>query len=123
MAVIKSLYKDFDAMFAEMHADTIPFKVFGKEYQIKKAIPADMVIELARMEDGESLPIKFLYRVGLKIFGKETLDEIMANPTFSSEMLNAMIQWAFQVINGKVDADGKELTEDDSSTEQDQAKN
>ena len=123
MAVIKSLYKDFDAMFAEMHTDTIPFKVFGKEYQIKKAIPADMVIELARMEDDENLPIKFLYRVGLKIFGKETLDEIMANPGFSSEMLNAMIQWAFQAINGKVDEDGKPLTEDDSSTEQDQAKN
>lgn len=123
MAVIKSLYKDFDAMFAEMHVDTIPFKVFGKEYQIKKEMPADIVIEMARKEDDDNLSPKFLYRVGLKIFGKEIMDEIMANPGFSTEMLNSMIQWAFQVINGKADADGKPLTEDDSSTEQDQAKN
>lgn len=118
MAVIKSLYKDFDAMFAEMHTDTIPFKVFGKEYQIKKELPADIVIELARKEDDDNLSPKFLYRVGLKIFGKETMDEIMAHPGFNAEMLNSMIQWAFQAINGKDGEDIDEMTEDDSSTEQ-----
>lgn len=112
MAVINSLYKDFDAMFAQMQGDTVPFKIFGKEYQIKKEIPASIVLEMARMEDEQKLSSKFLYRAALDIFGKDTLEDIMKHPGFSAEMLNAMIQWAFEAINGKVDTTPEEVTED-----------
>lgn len=116
MAVINSMYKDFDAMFSQMKDDTIPFKIFGKVYQIKKSIPASIVLEMARMEEGHTLSSKFLYQAAEQIFGSETLREITSHPGFSAEMLNVMIEWAFTAINGKEKA-VEELTEDDAATD------
>lgn len=107
-------YKDFDAMFSEMKSETIPFKVFGKTYQINKEIPAFVVLEMARHENDAELSTKFLFRAGEAIFGKETLDELCKQKGFSAEKLGMMIKWAFEAINGKDEPEIEEITEDDT---------
>ena len=107
-------FKDFDAAFAEMHKEKVKFKAFGKEYWIRKEVPAFVVLEMARHENDETLSTKFLFRAGEAIFGKKTLDELCANEGFSSEMLASMIKWAFDVINGKEEEEPEEVTEDDT---------
>ena len=108
-------YKDFDAMFAEMNHETIPFKAFGKIYEIPKKIPASVVLEMARREKDDTLDNVFLFKTAAAIFGQKCLDELTAHTEFSAEMLSEMIRWAFQAINGKTDDDDlEELTEDDT---------
>ena len=106
-------YKDFDAMFAEMKQETIPFKAFGKVYHINKRIPASIVLELSRREKGGTLDNDFMLNAGLQIFGNDILNELCAHHDFTVDMLGEMIKWAFEAINGKVEDEGEELTEDD----------
>lgn len=109
-------FKDFDAMFSEMTRETIPFKIFGKTYEIYKEIPASLVLELSRHEQNEDMSTMFLLKCGNMIFGEDVLNEICANPAFSAKMLGTLIRWAFNEINGngEHDEDGQEFTEDDT---------
>ena len=100
-------------MFAEMKGETLPFRVFGKVYEIRKAIPAALVLELARRESGEELDDAFLLRAGEVIFGQATLHEIAAHEGFTLDMLAEMIKWAFAEINGPDEGDAA-VTEDDA---------
>mgnify|MGYP003571249869 CR=1 FL=1 len=107
-------------MFAEMNRETIPFKIFGKTYEIYKEIPASLVLELARHEQDEDLGTAFLLKAGRAIFGDAMLDEICSNPSFSASQLGTLIRWAFQEINGNGEnaGDGEEITEDDTGAQQ-----
>lgn len=114
----KSNYKNFDRMFSEMKQETIPFQVYGKTYRIKKAIPAAVVLEMARHEDDEGVPNSVLIRAAHSIFGDEALAEWCSRPDFSADRLGAMIRWAFQAINGQDEPDEPEpVTEDDMDGE------
>ena len=106
-------YKDFDQMFAEMKVETIPFKAFGKVYQIRKEIPAVVVLNMARLEDGQSLPNRLIFEAAEQIFGRDTLNEFCAQPGLSADKLSAMMRWAFEAINGVEDSEPEALTEDD----------
>lgn len=107
-------FKDFDAMFSEMTAETIPFRAYGKIYHIRKEIPAVIVLEMARMEDGAAISPKMIFKAAAGIFGEEVLSELCKKPGFSAKKLEKMVEWAFAAINGKADDDMQEMTEDDS---------
>ena len=107
-------FKDFDAMFSEMKAETIAFRAYGKIYQIRKEIPAVIVLEMARMENNVNITPQLIFRSAAAIFGEETLRELCSQPNFSAKKLEKMVEWAFNVINGKPDDDMQEMTEDDA---------
>lgn len=114
----KQNFKNFDRMFSEMKHETIPFQVYGKTWHIKKAIPAVIVLEMARYEDGEGVPNSVLFRAARPIFGDQALNEWCAQPDFSADKLSAMIRWAFQAINSEDEPDSPEpVTEDDMGEE------
>lgn len=107
-------FKDFDAMFSEMKAETISFRAYGKMYQIRKEMPAVIVLEMARMESDAQLSSQLIFRTASAIFGEETLRELCSKPNFSANKLEKMVEWAFKTINGKPDDDMQEMTEDDT---------
>ena len=107
-------FKDFDAMFSEMKAETLAFRAYGKMYQIRKEIPAAIVLEMARMESTDNIPTQMIFRAGAAIFGEEMLRELCAKPDFSANRLAKMVEWAFRAINGNPDDDMQEMTEDDT---------
>lgn len=107
--------KDFDNMFSEMKKETIPFKVYGKTYEIYKEIPAVIVLEMARHEDSDNMPSRLLFQAAEAIFGRETLDELCKQRDFSIVKLSKMVEWAFKAINGTDEDDEPEgVTEDDT---------
>lgn len=110
-------YKDFDAMFDEMTVEKVSFKAFGKMYSIDKAMPASIVLEMARQEKGGSISSEFLFRAARSIFGDDILNEISANKGFTVAKLEQLIKWAFETINGgdTTDAEEEEITEDDAA--------
>lgn len=111
---MKRKYKDFDAMFEEMNGEKIAFKAYGKMYEIDKAMPASIVLELARREKDSGIDSEFLFKVARHIFGDDVLDEIASNKGFTMAKLEQLIKWAFEAINGKADTDAEEeITEDD----------
>lgn len=109
-----SRYKDFDEMWSEMKCETIPFRAFGREYRIRKQIPAAIVLEMAAREGepGAKLPAELIYRAARLIFGREALDEMCAHEDFTVDRLNSMIQWAFDAVSGSDGAESEEVTED-----------
>ena len=92
--------EDFDRMFAEMRAETIPFRACGREYRIPGELPAAVVLELARHADEESLPPKLVLRCAEAIFGRTTLDELCAQPDFTLPKLEKLLEWAFSTVGG-----------------------
>ena len=92
------MYKDFDRMFARMKGETIPFRIYGKEYRIPCDLPAALVLELARCE-GE-IPPQLVLRAAGRIFGETALAEICAHDDFTMGRLEAMLTWAFETIGG-----------------------
>lgn len=107
-------FKDFDAMFSEMKAETISFRAYGKMYHIRKEIPAIIVLEMARMENKATISPQLIFRAATAIFGEDTLRELCTKPGFSAKRLEKMVEWAFNAINGKADDDMQEMTEDDT---------
>lgn len=105
-------FKNFDAMLAQMKHETIPFQIFGKNYEIKKRIPAVVVLEMARHEESEAIPNKVLIEAGMQIFGKAIMDDLCKHEDFSVDVLSEMIKWAFEVING-TEEEPEAVTEDD----------
>lgn len=99
------MYKDFDRMFARMKGETIPFRIYGKEYHIPCDLPAALVLELARCE-GE-VPAPLVIRAAGQIFGEDALREICAHADFTMGRLEAMLTWAFEAIGGKSAGDGE----------------
>ena len=85
-------------MFARMKGETIPFRVYGKEYRIPCDLPASLVLELARCE-GE-VPPRLVLRAAERIFGAQALSEICAHDDFTLARLEAMLAWAFEAIGG-----------------------
>ena len=106
-------FKDFDAMVSDMHEETVPFKAFGKLYNIRKAIPAALVLELARKEKDETLSNEFVFKAARQIFGDAVLSDLCNNPDCTFDKLTKMIQWAFTTINGPEEEEPEEVTEDD----------
>ena len=98
------MYKDFDQMFARMKGETIPFRIYGREYRIPCDLPASLVLELARCE-GE-VPPELVVRAAVRIFGEAALDEICAHDDFTMAKLEAMLSWAFETIGGANVRDG-----------------
>ena len=92
------MYKDFDAMFAQMKGETIPFRIYGKEYRIQPDLPASLVLELARCEG--DVPPQLVYSAAGRIFGRDALEEIAAHDDFTLGMLEEMLSWAFGVCGG-----------------------
>lgn len=85
-------------MFARMNGETIPFRIYGKQYRISSDLPASLVLELARCE-GE-VPPQLVLRAAERIFGREALAEIAAHDDFTMAKLEAMLSWAFGVCGG-----------------------
>lgn len=102
------MYRDFDRMFASMRGETIPFRIYGKEYRIPCDLPAALVLELSRCED--SVPPKLMFSAAERIFGRETLDEICAHDDFTLAKLEEMLVWAFSACGG-----GDRARQEDSS--------
>lgn len=110
-------FKSFDAFISEMKCETIPFEIFGKTYHIKKRIPAVIVLEMAKHEEGEAIPNSVLFKAANQIFGEKILAELCRHPDFSLDVLSEMIKWAFAAINGTAEEEEmQEITEDDSVT-------
>jgi len=89
-------------MFAQMKGETIPYRIYGREYRIAADLPACLVLELARCE-GE-VPPQLVLRAAERIFGSEALTEICAHDDFTMAKLEAMLCWAFGAIGGGGDA-------------------
>ena len=106
-------FKNFDAMLAQMKHETIPFQIFGKRYEIKKRIPAVVVLEMARHEEDETIPNKVLFEAGAQIFGKAIMDDLCKHEDFSVDVLGELIKWAFEAINGTEEDEPEAMTEDD----------
>ena len=87
-----------EAFFARMKGETIPFRIYGREYRIPCDLPASLVLELARCEG--DVPPQLVLRAAARIFGEETLNEICAHDDFTMAKLEAMLSWAFETIGG-----------------------
>lgn len=92
-------------MFAEMRGETIPYRIYGREYRIPSDLPAALVLELARCE-GE-VPPKLILSAAERIFGKEVLTELSAHDDFTLPKLEAMLSWAFDACTGSGSGGGE----------------
>lgn len=111
----KKIFRSFDSFISEMKHETASFEMFGKTYEFEKRMPATLPLELARYDDEEGIPTRILAKSAYAIFGKATIDELCKHPDFDFKVLNELLKWAFDVINGKETAEVVELTEDDTA--------
>lgn len=106
--------KNFDAMIAEMNHETVSFTMFGNIYEIEKRMPATIPLELSKYDDEDGVPSRVIFKAARNIFGDKILDELCSNPKFTTEVLNELVKWAFEAINGSGEPDEPEaVTEDD----------
>lgn len=103
---------NFDSFMAEKQAEYITVTVFGKQYKVKKEIPAIMPIMMARAneETNREQVVFSILRAGDIMFGKKAIDEF-CNKGMSSEMLSELIQQTFNMISNE-DVDGDELEDE-----------
>ena len=105
--------KNFDAMIAEMNHETVSFTIFGKTYEIEKRMPATIPLELSLYDDEDGVPSRVIFKAARNIFGEKILNELCKHPQFSVEVLNELVKWAFEAINGSEADEPDEVTEDD----------
>lgn len=108
---------NFDNFMVEKKEEPILVTVYRKQYPVKPAIPAVVMITLARASDGEMSDADsalMIYRAGDILFGKEAIDE-MCRKGMSAEQLANLIKAVFETVNGKnVDGEDTEEMDDES---------
>lgn len=109
----KKIFRSFDSFISEMQHETVSFEMFGKTYEFEKRMPALVPLELAKYDTDAVIPRAVLNRAALQIFGEKTLSDLCAHPAFTIDVLDELIRWAFQVINGIGETESIEVTEDD----------
>lgn len=112
----KKIFRSFDSFISEMKHETASFEMFGKTYEFEKRMPALVPLELANYDAGAIAPKAVIVKAARMIFGDNTIDDLKENPAFTTEVLDELLKWAFEVINGIVEAEPVELTEDDTAT-------
>lgn len=103
---------NFDNFMAEKKAEYIDVTVFGKQYKVKREIPAIMPIMMARANEStkrEEVMLSIL-RAGDIMFGEKAIDTFCENG-MSSDMLAELIQQTFNMISSE-DVDGDDLDEE-----------
>lgn len=106
-------FHDFDKQFSEMKHETMSIHMFGKDYSFEAKIPAWVPLELSRQEEGEEVSGLVMFKAARDIFGKETVAEWKKLPNFSMDMLSEVIKVVFQMINGTLEDEPQEVSEDD----------
>ena len=105
---------DFDRFLAEKQEETLTVRVYGKDYRVKKEIPALVPVLLARhAEDDAQEKGKALLQAGDLMFGREAIDGFCRRG-MSAEKLAALVEQVFARILG---TEEKQVLEDDGTVE------
>ena len=105
---------DFDRFLAEKQEETLTVRVYGKDYRVKKEIPALVPVLLARhAEDDPEKKGKVLLQAGDLMFGREVIDGF-CRKGMSAEALSQLVEQVFARILG---TEEKQVLEDDGTVE------
>ena len=106
---------DFDAFMAEKNREYVTVTVYGREYRVRREIPALMPILMARAGE-ETSPEEAglaVLRCGDILFGREAVDAF-CRAGMSCGELSELIQKTFCLITGeeREDPDEETLTDE-----------
>ena len=112
---------NFDKFMSEKTHEYITVTAFGKEYKVKKEIPAIVPIMLARAAEDKGKSARqeiglAMLRAGDVMFGKDAINEMCAAGASSSD-LSELFRMVFGMVSGQtIDGDdADEETLDDAS--------
>ena len=110
---------DFDLFLREKEKKTIPVRIMGEIYEIEAAIPALVPLKMARAErlrgqDRNTEYTRLVFEAADALFGEAQLDRFAGRLT--AEDLVQLMQLCFERINGKEQAEGEELSDEQSRT-------
>ena len=92
---------DFDRFLSEKRAEYVRVRVMGREYRVKKEIPALLPLTLARAEEGgETAEMgRALLRAADTLFGRENVDAL-CRKGLSADDLTALVERTLALICG-----------------------
>jgi len=99
-------YKDFDSAWAENASDPLTVKVLGKKYKLPSAIPAKVVLAIARskgMSPDAELPLDKVMELLDPFFGPGVLAEWL-DKGLDVDQLGDVFKWSMAMYSG-VDPD------------------
>ena len=107
---------DFDRFLAEREKQYITVCVYGKEYRVKREIPAIVPIMLARAgeDGGAELAGRALLQASEMMIGREAVDAF-CRQGMSADELGALIERTFALITGGETESAAEVLEDDGT--------
>ena len=110
---------DFDRFLSEKRAEYVRVRVMGREYRVKKEIPALLPLTLARAEEGGE-PAEMgraLLRAADTLFGRENVDAL-CRKGLSADGLTALVERTLALICGhEAKEDGVTLSDDGETPE------
>lgn len=94
-------YKDFDAFFKEVdeNRSDIKLKLYGKEYELPKKLPAKMVLDMMSKQKKGNLNQAEQFELAISVFKREDVEE-WTEKGLSVDELSELIKWAMTQYTG-----------------------
>lgn len=111
-------FKDFDAAWAETVSPSLSVKVYGETYTLPAALPARVVLMLARMNaDDPNVTVRLDQQVGLltPFFGPGVLEK-WADAGMDVDQMGDLFLWCMAMYRGE-DPDAKPDVDDAADRE------
>lgn len=109
-------YLDFDRMMAEREPEPVRVRAFGETVAVPGAIPAVLVLELMRYDEGEPIPAPALIRAAARLFGEAAVERWMNERNASLDALAELVRRTLALLSGEstepepLSEDGAQLT-------------
>ena len=125
MSMKRNNILNFDKFMSEKTKEVIIVHAYGKDYTVKKEIPAIVPIMLARAADDNTKVSQqevglTMLRAGDIMFGKEAINE-MCSKGATADDLAKLFRMVFEMVSGQTidgdDADEASYTDADSKVE------
>ena len=111
---------DFDRFLSEKRGETVTVRVYGREYRVKKEIPALLPLLLARAGEGAAEEMgKALLQTGDLLFGAENVDGF-CRKGMTAEELTALVEQTVTLICGQTPMGDRLTLMDDGSPEEEE---
>jgi hypothetical protein len=104
-------YIDFDKARAERKQEPLTLLVYGVEYALPPAMPASLLLDMIRMEEGKQHSDELTYAEMVdilnQILSKDVLAPIVAHDDFSIEDLANLLRTVMQMYTGAASESGE----------------
>jgi len=97
---------DFDAFRAEQHNEPVTVKIGGVLYDIAPALPADIALDVLRINEDKTTSPSELIHIGEALFGgEEPFRKVLRDGQVTLDELGPLLEQVLRVYTDKMSSD------------------